>query len=92
MKDKLESYIGLAQRANAVLYGEDIIAEKQRLAKVVLLSADASEKYKDRVRSKLKSCPVFIVDGLQERLHRDNVNAVAVTNENLANEIIILLR
>lgn len=92
MTDKLKSYIGLAQRANAVLYGEDIIIERQHKAKVALLSSDAGEKYKERVRSKITACPVFTVDCLQEYLHRDNVKLVAVTNENLANEIIVLLR
>lgn len=89
---KLKSYVGLAQRANAVLYGEDAIEEKQRLAKVVLLSSCASEKYRERVKNKIKTCPLFEVDCLQECLHRDNVLAVAITNVNLANEIIALLR
>lgn len=33
MTDKLKSYIGLAQRAGCVLYGEDIICEKKNRRK-----------------------------------------------------------
>ncbi len=90
--NKLKSYIGLAQRANAILYGEDIIIEKLRFAKVVLVSSGASDKYRDRVMSKIKECPLFVTDGLQDMLHRDGVNAVAITNQNLADAIIDLLR
>lgn len=92
MTDKLKSYIGLAQRAGCVLYGEDIIREKKKQAKVVLLSADASDKYKERMLTKLSDRPVYVVDGLCEALHRDGVNAVAVSNDGLANAIISLLR
>lgn len=92
MNNKLKSYIGLAQRANSILYGEDIIKEKLRFAKVVLVSSSASGKYIDRVRSKITECPLYITDDLQEMLHRDGVNAVAITNQNLANAIIDLLR
>ncbi len=89
---KIKSYVGLAQRANAVLYGEDIIMEKVRLAKVVLISASASQKYQDRLKCRLTTCPVFILDDLQECLHRDKVNAIAITNENLAKQNIALMR
>ena len=92
MTDKLKSYIGLAQRAGCVLYGEDIICEEKKQAKVVLLSADASDKYKERMLTKLSDRPVYVVDGLCEALHRDGVNAVAVSNDGLANAIISLLR
>ncbi len=89
---KIKSYIGLAQRANAVLYGEDIIMERVRLAKVVLISSRAPQKYQDRLKSRLTTCPVFVLDDLQECLHRDRVNAIAITNDNLANQIIALMR
>ena len=91
-KNKLASYIGLAQRANGVLYGEDIISERIRLAKVVLIDGGATDKYKERLTAKIKSCPTFTVDGLRQALHKDNVNAVAITNGELAKVIIDLLR
>ncbi len=91
-QNKFASYVGLAQRANAVVYGEDIILERINIAKVVLIDSNASEKYKDRLNSKIKNCPVFVSEQLREALHRDNVNAVAITNDGLARAIIELLR
>ena len=81
--DNIAPYIGLAQRANAVLYGEDIILERIKFAKVVLIDSDASDKYKERV---------YITANLKTALHKDGVNSVAVTNDNLANAIIEILR
>lgn len=92
MTDKIVSYIGLAQRANGVLYGEDIIVEKLRLAKVVLIDSAASNKYKERMEYKCGNCPCFVLDNLGQALHRNNVKAVAVTNDGLAKAIIDLLR
>lgn len=92
MTEKIKAYIGLAQRANAVLYGEDIICEKKRLAKVVLVSSAATDKYKERIANKTFDCPTFVVDNLCEALHRDGVKSIAVTNEALANAIINILR
>lgn len=92
MTDKIKAYIGLAQRANAVLYGEDIIFEKKRLAKVILVSSAASDKYKERIANKTFDCQTFVVDNLCEALHRDGVKSIAVTNEALANAIINILR
>lgn len=92
MIDKTKAYIGLAQRANAVLYGEDIICEKLHLVKVVLVSSSSGDKYKERIAKRTADCPIFFVDNLCEALHRDGVKAIAVTNETLANAIIGLLR
>lgn len=90
--DKITPYVGLAQRANAILYGEDIILERVRLAKVVLIDATATDKYKERLKNKINDCPVFVTEDLKFALHKDNVNAVAVTNDGLANAIIEILR
>ncbi len=89
---KIFSYIGLAQRAGCVLYGEDIIAEKLRYAKVVLVDNLASDKYKERVQHKFGGCPLFILDNLADALHREGVKAVAITNDDLAKAIIDLMR
>lgn len=90
--NSISPYVGLAQRAGAILYGEDIILEKIRFAKVVLIDANAPDKYKDRLKSKIKTCPTFITEDLKRALHKDNVNAVAITNDGLANAITELLR
>lgn len=88
---KIGAYVGLAQRSGSVLYGEDIICEKRNLAKVVLVSSTATDKYKERILKKM-SCPVYIVDGLGEALHREGVNAIAITNDNLAKAVVGVLR
>lgn len=89
---KIAPYIGLAQRAGSVLYGEDIIVEKLRWVKVVLIEAAADDKYKLRLKNRCGELPCFETEGLAIALHRENVKAVAVTNEQLANAIINLLR
>lgn len=89
---KIGAYVGLAQRSGSVLYGEDIICEKKNLAKVVLVSSSATDKYKERIMNKMGDCPVFIVDGLGEALHREGVNAIAITNDNLAKAVVGVLR
>ena len=89
---KIASYVGLAQRAGAVLYGEDAIKEKLKLAKVILIDAEATEKYSARIEKKFCMVPIFRLEGLRRALNRDNVNAVAITNENLANAITDILR
>lgn len=92
MNDKIKAYIGLAQRSGSVLYGEDIICEKKRLAKVLLIDSAAPDKYRQRVANKLSELPTYIVEELCKALHRDGVYAVAITNESLAQAIINILR
>lgn len=92
MKDKLASYIGLAQRAGAVLYGEDIIVENSRKVKLVLIDASASEKYIARLTTRLAGSNVYVIEGLRDALHRDEVNAVGISNDSLANAISAIVR
>ncbi len=90
--NKLASYIGLAQRANAVLYGEDMIVKCKSSVKFVLASTSAPEKYLQRLARRLEGFEIFTVDGLCAALHRDGVYAVAITNDALASAIKNLLR
>ncbi len=90
--NKLSAYIGLAQRAGAVLFGEDIICERLKHVKVVLIDDGAPEKYVQRLKNRVKNSPVYLVNSLCERLHKDNVKSIAITNEGLANAINDLLR
>jgi len=92
LNKKAISYIGLAQRAGGVLYGEDIILNRIKLSKVVLIDDGATDKYKRRLSEKITVCPVYIVDNLRQSLHKDNVNSAAITNAELAKAIIDLLR
>lgn len=91
-KKNVAPYVGLAQRANAVIYGEDIISEKIDKVKVILLDSNAPKKYKDRLLTKFSDYPLFVIDNLEEAVHKDNVYSIAILNETLANTIISILR
>lgn len=88
MTDKIAAYIGLAQRAGSVLYGEEIIVERKSKAKIVLIDSRAPEKYIARLQAKLDRNKVCVIDGLKDALHRENVNAVGITNADLADAIL----
>ena len=90
--EKLASYVGLSQRAGAVIYGEDLIEKHLNACKIVLVDSHASAKYIERIQTKFSVLPIYVVDGLREALHRESVNAIAITNENLANAIQDILR
>jgi len=92
MDKKIFSYIGLAQRANDVIYGEDQIKEKIKFIKVILVDSNATDKFKERVLSKFNGNQVFIVEKLQQALHKDNVNIIGIKNDELSKVIINLLR
>lgn len=89
---KLTSYIGFAVKGGFALFGEDIICERLRLAKVVLIDGEAGEKYIERVKKRAGSVPTYVVGGLKDMLKRQNVKALAVTNESLAKAILDILR
>lgn len=92
MADKINSYIGLAQRAGGVVFGEDIISEKLRKIGVVIIASDAPEKYIDRLKRKCESVECFEYSDLAQAIHRSNVKAIGITNIQLAKQIINLLR
>lgn len=91
MQSKVASYIGLAQRMGSVIYGEDKICEfKGRM--IVLIDSSSPEKYVLRLKRRLEGKELYIVDGLKEALHKDNVYAVAILNGELIKVISELLR
>ena len=89
---KLASYIGLAQRAGAAIYGEDDIVKNLPKIKIVLLKAQAPDKFKARLRRRLSDVEIFEIDNLAAALHRDNIYAVGVSNTQLAKAISDILR
>lgn len=90
---EIASYVGFAQRSGAVIYGADrIITEKRAKPLVVLIDADAPEKFRSALKAKCKSTPCFEVEELPLATHRDNVKAIAVTDASLAGAIINLMR
>lgn len=92
MSDKLASYIGLAQRAGAVLYGEDIIVENKSKVKIVLIDSSANEKYIARLKTRLADRNIYVIEGLKGALHRAEVNAVGISNDSLASAISAIVR
>ena len=93
MTEKISSYIGLAQRAGAVIYGEDNIEKVLPKLFLVLIDASAGDKYTDRLTKKCQGvCPTLAADSLESALHRGGVKAIGILNASLANQIIALLR
>ncbi len=92
MSNKISSYVGLAQRCNSVRYGEDAITERLKVMKVVLIDCSAPEKFKLRLKAECGDVPSFEVENLKEMTHREQVQAIGVTNAELAKAIIERLR
>ncbi len=82
---KIETFIGFAIKSRKIAFGEDNIklAKKQAL---VIVDADSSDKYKERISRFAKSEVVEIPD-LSSLTHRENVHSIAILDENLANGI-----
>jgi len=90
--NKIASYIGLAQRANDVIYGEDQIKEKIKLVKIVLIDINASDKFKERVIKKFDNVATFLIKDLNDLIHKDNVKIIGIKNEELSKAIINNMR
>lgn len=92
MDSKIASYIGLAQRAGNVVYGEDQIVEKSKKIKVILIDNTATDTFKTRINIKCVQNETFVIEGLKDALHREQVFAIGITNVELAKAIINQLR
>ncbi|MCQ2603262.1 MAG: hypothetical protein MJ193_04970 [Clostridia bacterium] len=92
MNSKVASYIGLAQRAGNVVYGEDQICEKLKNVKVILIDNTATDAFKTRIQNKCGQTELFVIDGLKDALHREQVFAIGITNADLAQAITNQLR
>ncbi len=89
---KISSYIGFAVRAGQVLWGSDLILEKKRKRKLILLSSTASDNLKDKITAYAEATgsPLLVLDDgvtLEDILKR-NCKALAVTNRELADAIL----
>lgn len=90
--NKLSKYVGFAVRAGQVLWGSDLIMEKKRKRKLILLSSTASENLRDKIAAYAEetgSKLIILEDGytLEDILKR-NTKALAITNKDLADAII----
>lgn len=87
MNSKISSYVGLAQRAGNVVYGEDQIVEKLKNINLILIDDTASDAFKTRIENKCGQTETFVIDGLKNALHREQVFAIGITNAELAKAI-----
>lgn len=92
INSKITSYIGLAMRSGRILLGEDKITERLNSCVVVLIDENATDKYKERLVAKCKSVPTFVIDGVSSAVHREQVLAIAITDNGLGNAILENLR
>lgn len=92
VNSKIQSYIGLAMRSGRILLGEDKITEKLTSCVVVLIDQGATDKYKERLLAKCGKVPAYVLDGVTQSVHREQVLAVAVTDSGLGNAILDNLR
>lgn len=92
INSKITSYIGLAMRSGRILLGEDKITERLNSCVVVLIDENATDKYKERLVAKCKSIPTFVIDGVSSAVHREQVLAIAITDNGLGNAILENLR
>lgn len=79
-------------RSGRILLGEDKITERLNSCVVVLIDENATDKYKERLVAKCKSVPTFVIDGVSSAVHREQVLAIAITDNGLGNAILENLR
>ncbi len=60
----------------------------------MLIDAASPQKYASKLTARCaqKNVDVFVIDGLKQAAHKENINALGITNTELAEAIINLLR
>ncbi|MBQ8295451.1 MAG: hypothetical protein IJX87_03345 [Clostridia bacterium] len=91
-KSKIETYLGFCIRAKKIVFGVDNV-EKQRKGIKLLIADGELGQNSLKVMKKTQErfdCPLLITENgiLSERLHRDGVKAVAITDDHLASAIL----
>lgn len=79
-------------RSGRILLGEDKISERLNSCVIVLIDESATDKYKERLLKKCGNIPAFVMDGISNSVHRDQVLAIAITDGGLGNAILDNLR
>ncbi len=98
MKDKFYNAIGLARRANKIVYGETLYAKfKTNNVYLVIVAADISEKSLIRLKKKLDFYQIeYILDvdsfALTNAIAKDNIKAIGIVDENFKNLILNIIR
>ncbi len=90
--DEILSLLGLSQRANKVLYGENLIDNMGKV-KLLFLGKDASDKTKERF---LKKCRYYEIpflesyesEELSRAIGKRNVKIIGITDEGFASSML----
>ena len=93
-KDKIYGLIGLATRARKIAYGNDAVMDclKQKKAKLVVITEDASEKTRKNMQYVCQKNNVKIIifgkkDKLSHIIGKYNKVVIALKEKNIADEI-----
>lgn len=96
-KEKILSLLGLCQRANRLVSGEEMSLEliKKQQAKLVLLANDASDNTQKRIRDKSAYYQVPLIDEfssdlLSKAIGKTNRKVVVIKDKGFAKKIISL--
>lgn len=91
-KEKLKSYLGLAKKANAIIYGKDSIKDFRKPIYCVILCVNASDKLKFHINnlceSKKINLKVLKSVSIDEMLGTENCKVIGVINPNFAKAIL----
>ena len=95
-KDKIYGLIGLATRARKIAYGNDAVMDclKQKKAKLVVITEDASEKTRKNMQYVCQKNNVKIIifgkkDKLSHIIGKDNKVVIALKEKNIADETVL---
>ena len=89
--DKTETLLGFALKAKKIILGTDDILSYHRAAYLILIDPSLSENAQKKLirHGEARNIPVRTVAApLEDMLHRPGVKAVALTDKNMAAEII----
>ena len=89
--DKIRSYLGIAARANKIVFGTERILMNKSVP-VIVLGADAMQNTAKRIKNYAErpNSPVVTLENgtIEEIFKKQNCKVVAVTDVSLANAII----
>ena len=94
MEIEISRYIGLAQKANGVIYGLDNIKKAEGVALLLACSTSSEKLYEDLCFiSQKQNVPVYKMEyvTLDQILHTENCKVVGITNNHLASQIEFIL-
>jgi len=94
MEVEISRYIGLAQKANGVVYGLDNIKKTENVALLLACSTSNEKLYEELCYiSQKQNIPVYRMEymTLDQILHTENCKVVGITNNHLASQIEFIL-